>query len=76
MQIPTLEVDAETYQLVSNYINNWVAFLDKNLADYNISNSESAATWCNNLEFSNQQRKVALRFLLAGMSIKPLPFSE
>lgn len=77
MQIPTLDVDEETYQLFVDYMNRWAVYLDEKLLAYNISSSsDNLPEWYRNLEFSNQQRKVAFGFLQAGMNIKPLPFTE
>ena len=74
---PTLEVDEDTYQLFVNYMNRWIAFLDAELASYNISPSpEQTPEWYRNLDFSNQQRKAAFRLLQAGMTVRPLPFTE
>lgn len=72
MLIPTLEADAATCKLFEDYLKEWADYFDKGLADYNISHeSGTVPEWYQRLEFSNCQRKFALRSLATGIRVLP-----
>ena len=77
MLIPTLQADARTCQMFEDYLKEWADYFDKGLADYNISHeSGTVPEWYQRLEFSNSQRKFALRSLATGLQAVPASESE